>query len=295
MGSPEAQAAAELIFGFFPGLGETISARDAYHGFLAALEAIEDDRARDALIAAGLAGLSVLGTVPVLGKLVKLGKGATRAAAVFLQTLRRRAGLGGGKKLRPPAKDVGALGRRGGADPVEGLPEDAGEPAGSLIPGSLEAKLNQQIDDASKQLNFEAVRQIDATEVNNSFPSNWTTLPYKLGTKTIEIRTTDESLDDFVRVHRRENQPSRWIMRKKQLFDSDGRQFTPEELHIRFALPQNAPPPTKVSNVEIPKGTHLRIGAVNSLPDGQGGNVIQYEILTDYDSSWFVNERDVVQ
>ena len=104
--SPEAEAVGKALLGFVPGIGEAISARDAYQGFLAALHAVEDGRTHDALIPAGLAGVSFVGSVPILGKLVKLGTEASSAAAAFGQFLRRRAGLS--------LSSASSKGRRGG-------------------------------------------------------------------------------------------------------------------------------------------------------------------------------------
>jgi hypothetical protein len=108
---PEAVAeVAELVLGFVPGIGEAISAKDAYEGFLAAVAALEDGRTGDALIAGGLAGVSAAGAIPILGKVVKLGEGATKVAIAAGQVVRNRAGLKlsaipDGKGLRPVSKD----------------------------------------------------------------------------------------------------------------------------------------------------------------------------------------------
>jgi hypothetical protein len=108
---PEAVAeVAELVLGFVPGIGEVISAKDAYEGFLAAVAASEDGRAGDALAAAGLAGISAAGAIPILGKAVKLGEGAAKVAIAAGQVVRNRAGLKlsgipDGKGLRPVTKD----------------------------------------------------------------------------------------------------------------------------------------------------------------------------------------------
>jgi len=108
---PEAVAeVAKLVLGFVPGIGEAISAKDAYEGFLAAVAALEDGRTGDALIAGGLAGVSAAGAIPILGKVVKLGEGATKVAIAAGQVVRNRAGLKlsaipDGKGLRPVSKD----------------------------------------------------------------------------------------------------------------------------------------------------------------------------------------------
>ncbi|MCG8543943.1 MAG: hypothetical protein MJE12_07010 [Alphaproteobacteria bacterium] len=112
--SPEGEAVGEALLGFLPGIGEAISARDAYQGFLAALQAAEDGRARDALIGAGVAGVSTVEAIPILGKLVKLGTGATSAAASFGQLLRRRAGL----SLSSAPSKGGRGGRRQGNENI---------------------------------------------------------------------------------------------------------------------------------------------------------------------------------
>jgi len=108
---PEAFAeVAELFLGLVPGIGEVISARDAYEGFLAAVAASEEGRTGDALIAGGLAGVSAAGAIPILGKVVKLGEGAAKVAVAAGQVVRNRVGLKlsgipDGTGLRPAAKD----------------------------------------------------------------------------------------------------------------------------------------------------------------------------------------------
>ena len=75
----------DFVLPFTPVAGEIISAKDAYEGFLAALEAQEEGRTRDALIEAGLAGVSAAEAVPIFGRLVKLTRGGVRAGGSILQ------------------------------------------------------------------------------------------------------------------------------------------------------------------------------------------------------------------
>ena len=123
VGSPEAQEVADLIFGFFPGLGEAMSARDAYEGFLAALQAAEDIRVREALLAAGGAGIAAIGAIPILGKAVRLTRDGARAGVAATQMLRRRIS-------RPSKRAVGAGNSgsqlsafEGRSEPIEGIYE----------------------------------------------------------------------------------------------------------------------------------------------------------------------------
>ena len=79
-------------------------ARDAYEGFLAALQAAEDIRVRDALLAAGGAGIAAIGAIPILGKAVQLTRDGARAGVAVLQAFTRRL-RGSPKRIRttPPA------------------------------------------------------------------------------------------------------------------------------------------------------------------------------------------------
>jgi hypothetical protein len=136
---PEAVAeVAELVLGFVPGIGEVISAKDAYEGFLAAVAAAEDGRTGDALIAGGIAGVSAAGAIPILGKAVKLGEGAMKVAIAAGQVVRNRAGLKlsgipDGKGLRPAAKDGTISGAsRNEAWAVDKVAPGVGEGAGEV-------------------------------------------------------------------------------------------------------------------------------------------------------------------
>jgi len=171
------------------------------------------------------------------------------------------------------------------------LPSDSGERDEEETEGD-EADLNQQIDKAAAQPNFDIQSEGDAVEANKDFPSFWDTLPYKPGTKTIIIRLNSKSMDGFVRVHGPKNQPGQWIMRKEQLFDASGKRLSAEELQRQFSLPQDDPP-TEVSDVVLPPGTEIRIGAVNPPPDGQGGSVVQYDLMKRPPQDWFRNRRAI--
>lgn len=95
-------------------------------------------------------------------------------------------------------------------------------------------------------------------------------------------------MDEFVRVHGPKNQVSRWILRKEDLFDVRGRRLSPEELFQKFSLTEV---PTEISKVEIPRGTVMRIGAVNPRKGVRSGNVVQYDLMKRPPENWFKNGR----
>ena len=200
MGSPEAQAAAELIFGFFPGLGETISARDAYQGFLAALESIEDDRTRDALTAAGLAGLSALGAVPVLGKLVKLGKSATRAAAVFGQMLGRRASwsLRRGGRQGDKRTVESAPGRNRNGEGETDLGKESDPQADIQASGQLTEETLKRFSDAGREMDRNGLTRAGRASQKHGDRTN-SVFPQSTGTATERNEQGQEILEKILR------------------------------------------------------------------------------------------------
>ena len=239
--SPEAQEAAELIFGLVPGLGEALSARDAYEGFLAALAAAEDSRARDALSSAAAAGVSALGAIPVLGKPIQLTRGGVKASVAVSQVV------------------TGGTGRAARQVSEQATKRNPNRSMASR-PDTTIGELDKRVEEIAKQRGYKITRRDTATNANKEFPSEYDPLPYKLGSKTTTVRLTRRSVDEFVRVHGKKNQARGWIMRKEDIFDPRGRRLSPEELFQKFSLPAV---PTEVSKVELPAGTLMRIGSTN--------------------------------
>ena len=83
----QAEAVGEFVLSLLPGIGEAMSARDAYHAFLAAQDAVEKGDLSDAAIEASFVALGVMGAIPGVGKLVQ----PVRAIAKLLRRQGRRA------------------------------------------------------------------------------------------------------------------------------------------------------------------------------------------------------------
>ena len=77
------------VAGLLPGVGEALSAKDAYDATRAAIAALEDDRLGDAALQGGAAAIAVFGAVPGVGSVVRLGKSAAKALPVLYKLLRR--------------------------------------------------------------------------------------------------------------------------------------------------------------------------------------------------------------
>ena len=280
--SPEAEAIGEALLGLLPGVGEAISARDAYQGFLAALQAAEDGRTRDALIDAGLAGVSTVEAIPILGKAVKLTRGGAKVGVAVAQL-----GVSGSAQISGRiARDV-AKTRNVGRPSLDTkarsksnrAPRLSDRPDGPISNRDLDA----QVQRAARQLLFNDIATRQAVDANKAFPSTYDPLPYKPGTTVKVVQTKRKSFGAFVRLHRM-NKKGAWIMRKEDVLDSDGKLLSPMELQRRFALPKR---PTHISSVEIPEGVKIQIGVVNPPSKLGGGSVVQYEIVQDPQIEWF--------
>lgn len=82
------------------------------------------------------------------------------------------------------------------------------------------------------------------------------------------------------------NNPSgAWMMR---LEDIQG--LSPSQIQEQFDLPAL---PTSIVDVVPPTGTSIRTGTVNNYNFGGDGGRIQYQIMDEYDFSWFSNERSL--
>jgi hypothetical protein len=98
-------------------------------------------------------------------------------------------------------------------------------------------------------------------------------LPYDRGRRAREIVVEKETV--FVRVHGTDNQGSSWLMRREDLYDSNGKQLTAQQLKDKFALKEL---PTHVSDVHVPANTRLRVGTVAPQEGWGEGGAIQYEL-----------------
>ncbi len=275
---PEAvKEVAKFVLGFVPGIGELISAKDAYDGFLAALAAAEDGRTRDALVEAVFAGVSAIEAIPIFGRTVKLTRGGVKVAVAVSQM----ADTG----IRRSAKRLKRGARKRGASAVG--------PTGRRIDGPVSARtLDGDARRAANHARFDPVETKTAIDINKTFPKNYDPLPYKPGTQVWIVRTKRKSSGEFVRVHGFGNQGSKkdgaWIMRKDDIRDVNGKLLSPSELKRRFALPHA---PTHFSRVELPQGTTLRVGVTNPPSRAGGGDVVQFQILGEWKDNWFKDTK----
>lgn len=77
-------------------------------------------------------------------------------------------------------------------------------------------------------------------------------------------------------------------MRKEDIRDANGKLLSPSELKRRFALPHV---PTHFSRVELPQGTTLRVGVTNPPSRVDGGDVVQFQILGEWNENWFKDTK----
>lgn len=89
-----------------------------------------------------------------------------------------------------------------------------------------------------------------------------------------------------MRVYGEGNQARSWMMRKESI---EG--LTSSQIQRKYSLPSK---PTHVSNVNVPAGTRVRTGKVETNFEIQGGGgkgASQYELLDRLDESNFTNKR----
>jgi len=76
-----------------------------------------------------------------------------------------------------------------------------------------------------------------------------------------------------------------WMMRAEDI-----KSLSPEQIQQQFDLPSL---PTSIVDVMPPKGTQIRTGTVNTSNFGGDGGRVQFQLLDNYDSTWFKNPRDL--
>ncbi len=116
------------------------------------------------------------------------------------------------------------------------------------------------------------VTQRTADDVNSVDFDNGYKPPYKPGTQVTEF--TVKSDDKFVRVHGEDNAARPWMMRKEAV---EG--LTAEQIQRKYSLPSK---PQFMSDVDVPAGTRMRTGKVETnfeLQGGGGNGATQYEWL----------------
>jgi RHS repeat-associated protein len=167
--------------------------------------------------------------------------------------------------------------------------------ASALIPGGSNIKTivnasrkaqkvhDKQTKSAGKGNNSKGEKRVvrSAEEVNEAFKKDDLSSPYKPGTKIREYTTEKE--EAFVRVHGgKSSKEGRWIMKKEAIQD-----LSPEQIKNKYSLPNK---PTSISDVEVPLGSRIRTGKVNSNFGG-GSGAKQYELLDKIPDENFKNSR----
>ena len=79
--------------------------------------------------------------------------------------------------------------------------------------------------------------------------------------------------------------PGAWILRAEDI-----KELTPQQIQGRFQLKLL---PTKISRVKVPSGTQLRVGTVNPDQHSRGGDVVQFEIKSNFEPGWFSETEDL--
>jgi hypothetical protein len=96
----------EIVLGLVPGIGEALSAKEAYAAFLAARMALDDEDLSGALMKGGEAALAAIGAVPIIGGTVRFTKAGAKTASLLLRVL--KAGRRQGRRV---AEGVAVAGR----------------------------------------------------------------------------------------------------------------------------------------------------------------------------------------
>jgi hypothetical protein len=78
----------EIVLGLVPGIGEALSAKEAYAAFLAARMALDDEDLSGALMKGGEAALAAIGAVPLIGGTVRFTKAGAKTASLLLRVLK---------------------------------------------------------------------------------------------------------------------------------------------------------------------------------------------------------------
>lgn len=79
----------KAVVSLLPGVGEALSAKEAYDATRAALAALDDDRLGEAALQGGAAAIAVFGAIPGIGGAVRLTKSAAKALPLLYKLLRR--------------------------------------------------------------------------------------------------------------------------------------------------------------------------------------------------------------
>ena len=146
------------------------------------------------------------------------------------------------------------------------------EVASVVDKGTIQEGVTDNVTQPWKYENRTDVIKRTADDVNSVDFDDGYKPPYKSGTQVTEFTV---KLDDkFVRVHGEDNAARPWMMRKEAI---EG--LTAEQIQRKYSLPSK---PQFVSDVDVPAGTRMRTGQVESnfeLQGGGGSGATQYEWL----------------
>jgi hypothetical protein len=135
---------------------------------------------------------------------------------------------------------------------------------------------------AGKYANRTNVQYRTAEDVNTTAFTSEYRPPYQAGTRVTEYVTKDA--DQFVRVSAGDNASGQWMMRKEAIAG-----LSPEEIARKYSLPSV---PKYIVDIEVPAGTKIRTGHVESNFNGNQG-AIQYQLLGRIPNESFTNVRPI--
>jgi len=281
----------ELVLSALPVTGEIISAKEAYHAFIAAREALKDDKLGEALLKGGESAMAAIGAIPFLGTTIRLGRTGVKAAEMLFKAFKGKGTFGKLSKAnrdkidgirkttvdnQPPLRPDQKVEFKSAAD---GLKADPGKQVELDRAGNFRdvtgARANREFMGKSAQ------RRKDKSVRDTDHP------PYREDMPVYDMKLRQPSKDEFVRVHGEGNQPRPWIMKKADydaLREKVGPDNLTKALKDKFALPEE---PKMVSTVSIPKGKNIRIGVTSKHPTWGDGGGTQYEILGKVKRIWF--------
>lgn len=132
--------------------------------------------------------------------------------------------------------------------------------------------------DSCNVINREAAEETNAWWKTNGYNNS----PYKPGTKVTTIELTENT--KFVRVYDGEisKMQGGWVMEYEEI-----KGLSPYEIKDKYSL-QNVP--KYICDVEISKGSQIRVGIANSIPEWGNGGGVQYDLMGQRIGS-FYNER----
>lgn len=133
-----------------------------------------------------------------------------------------------------------------------------------------------------RDTSYANLKTLSATEVNLAL--GYSNPPYRADSPAAQFSLSNSK--QYVRVYTDQGRGieyGKWIMRAE---DIQG--LTPAQIRDKFALPSL---PTHICDVNVPAGTQLHTGIAGPINGWGNGGGLQYDIINQYDTSWFVNGR----